>query len=146
MLRPRTEDAATPESAPDADALSLLSVSPCLLDVVSGSTTRSWARWPNGWQRPGGRGGRRRRRTWRAMPAGVEADPNRLASVEDRRAALGGAHAQVRRLRSRQVLGWAEGAGRIDWLELDTDDDGVEVIAAERDELRCRWSPTWLSH
>ncbi|WP_435970846.1 DNA repair protein RecN [Streptomyces sp. Qhu_M48] len=67
----------------------------------------------------------------------VDADPLRLAAVEERRAAL----TQLTRKYGRDgegiaaVLAWAEeSAGRLG--ELDGDDDRVEELTAERDRLR----------
>jgi DNA repair protein RecN (Recombination protein N) len=68
--------------------------------------------------------------------AAVEADPNRLAAVEERRAALG---ALTRKYGDTidAVLAWAERSStRL--LELDTDDDRRAALAAERDALRLR--------
>lgn len=64
----------------------------------------------------------------------LDADPLRLAAVEERRAVL--AHLTRRYGESIDVvLAWAEeGAARL--TELEGDDDRIEVLAAERDALR----------
>jgi DNA repair protein RecN (Recombination protein N) len=66
--------------------------------------------------------------------ASVEADPARLAAVEERRAALG---SLTRRYGDTidDVLAWAERSA-LRLLELDTDDDRRSALAHERDELR----------
>jgi DNA repair protein RecN (Recombination protein N) len=66
--------------------------------------------------------------------ASVEADPTRLAAVEDRRAALGGL---LRRYGSSidEVLVWSETAARR-LLEVDGDDVRLVALDAERAELR----------
>ncbi|GLF96129.1 DNA repair protein RecN [Streptomyces yaizuensis] len=64
----------------------------------------------------------------------LDADPRRLAAVEDRRAALNGL---IRKYGPSvdHVLDWAEeGAGRL--TELDGDDDRIGELAVERDALR----------
>ena len=66
--------------------------------------------------------------------ASIESDPARLAAVEDRRAAVGvllrkyGAHVD-------EVLIWSENASHR-LLELDSDDDRLTGLGAERDSLR----------
>ncbi len=66
--------------------------------------------------------------------AGVEADPARLAAVEDRRAALGALTRKYGETLD-EVLAWAESSARR-LLELDTDDDRRTALAEERDALR----------
>ncbi|MFF0222548.1 DNA repair protein RecN [Streptomyces sp. NPDC004629] len=64
----------------------------------------------------------------------LDADPLRLAAVEERRAALG---ALTRKYGDdiTSVLGWAEqGAARL--TELDGDDERIDELTAERDALR----------
>lgn len=66
--------------------------------------------------------------------ASVDADPSRLAAVEDRRAELG----QLCRTHGTDVdgvLAWAERSG-LRLLELDGDDDRIGELSAERDRLR----------
>ncbi|WP_431781287.1 DNA repair protein RecN [Streptomyces chumphonensis] len=69
---------------------------------------------------------------------GLDADPLRLAAVEERRAAL----AQLTRKYGEDitaVLAWAEeGAARL--AELEGDDDRIDGLAAERDALRAELS------
>ncbi|MER6914734.1 DNA repair protein RecN [Streptomyces sp. NPDC000594] len=68
----------------------------------------------------------------------LDADPRRLAVVEERRAALTGL---IRKYGENidQVLGWAEdGAARL--TELDGDDDRIDGLAGERDALRAELS------
>jgi DNA repair protein RecN (Recombination protein N) len=66
--------------------------------------------------------------------ATVEADPARLAVVEDRRSALGGL---LRKYGATidEVLVWSERAARR-LLEVDGDDDRLELLRVQRDELR----------
>jgi DNA repair protein RecN (Recombination protein N) len=66
--------------------------------------------------------------------ASVDADPARLAAVEQRRAELG----QLSRTHGTDVdgvLAWAEHSG-LRLLELDGDDDRIGAMAADRDRLR----------
>lgn len=66
--------------------------------------------------------------------ASVDADPARLAAVEERRAELG----QLSRTHGTDVDGvltWAERAG-LRLLELDGDDDRIGELSTERDRLR----------
>ncbi|MEU4134204.1 DNA repair protein RecN [Streptomyces wuyuanensis] len=68
----------------------------------------------------------------------LDADPLRLAAVEERRAALG---ALTRKYGEdvNAVLAWAEeGAGRL--TELEGDDDRIDELTAERDALRAELS------
>ncbi|MFG3305452.1 DNA repair protein RecN [Streptomyces wuyuanensis] len=68
----------------------------------------------------------------------LDADPLRLAAVEERRAALG---ALTRKYGEdvNAVLAWAEeGAGRLS--ELEGDDDRIDELTAERDALRAELS------
>lgn len=68
--------------------------------------------------------------------AGIDTDPERLAAVQDRRAAI----SQLVRKYGDDipgVLAWAE-AGSRRLLELDGDDDRVVALGAERDELHER--------
>ncbi len=66
--------------------------------------------------------------------AGVEAEPARLAAVEDRRAELG-ALVRAHGPDVDAVLTWAQDAGRR-LLELDGDEDRVEGLLAEADQQR----------
>ena len=70
---------------------------------------------------------------------GVEADPVRLAAVEERRAVLG-ALARAHGGDVDAVLAWAADASpRL--LELDGDEDRTMELRAEREQLRARTSP-----
>ena len=68
--------------------------------------------------------------------SGVEADPARLAGIEQRRAALGGL-TRTHGLDVDGVLEWAQRSG-LRLLELDGDDDRISALGAERDSLRHR--------
>jgi DNA repair protein RecN (Recombination protein N) len=65
--------------------------------------------------------------------AGVESDPVRLAEAQDRKAALTGL-SRAHGTDVDGVLDWAEQAGRR-LLELDSDEDQVGALTAERDKL-----------
>lgn len=69
---------------------------------------------------------------------GLDADPRRLAAVEERRAALAGLTRKYGEDVA-AVLAWAEeGAARL--TELDGDDDRIAELTAERDALRAELS------
>ncbi|MFD7030560.1 DNA repair protein RecN [Streptomyces sp. NPDC059917] len=75
---------------------------------------------------------------------GLDADPLRLAAVEERRAALTQltrkyGHAAAAGTTVDSVLEWAE-RGSVRLLELDGDDDRIEELTAERDALRSELS------
>ncbi|MET3987811.1 DNA repair protein RecN [Streptomyces sp. PvR034] len=75
---------------------------------------------------------------------GLDADPLRLAAVEERRAALTQltrkyGHAGAAAATVDSVLEWAE-RGSVRLLELDGDDDRIEELTAERDALRSELS------
>ncbi len=63
----------------------------------------------------------------------VEADPARLAAVEERRAAIG-ALTRSYGQNVAEVLEWSERSGRR-LLELDCDDDRIQALADEREKL-----------
>jgi DNA repair protein RecN (Recombination protein N) len=64
----------------------------------------------------------------------IEADPARLAAIEDRRALLGGL-TRTHGIDVDGVLAWAEQSG-LRLLELDRDDDRIAELTAEQEALR----------
>ena len=125
-----------------ADVTALLGAARRALERTSRAPTRSSARW-----RPAGRG----RPTWSPTSATelasygerLDADPARLAAVEERRAAL---RALTRKYGARgtSTRCWPGRRPRPSGsAELDISEDALAALAAERDAAERGDSPSW---